>query len=153
MKFSLIFILFLTGCLTTPQKTATYSNPEIGVPSAEQAVVIVYRKVVAPFIYPVSASINQKRFTTLTNNTFSWAYLPKGNHSLKITWPLLALTPGKTLELEVEAGKYYVVEFTGNTEIAGVGAIVYSTHDLSVNSSEQQLQVVKDCCRYVPSAL
>lgn len=153
MKFSLIFLLFLTGCVTTSKNSATYSHAEIGLPNSDQAVLVLYRKMVAPLIFSVSSTINGKGFAHLPNNAFSWTFLPSGNHEVKVSWPFLALTSGKTINLNVEAGKYYFVEFGGDTQMAGVGAVVYNTHDISVNNYEQGILAVKDCCSYVPSEL
>jgi hypothetical protein len=153
MKFSLIFLLLLTGCMATSKKSPVYSNAEIGLPSSDKAVLVLYRKMVPPLIFPVSSTINGEGFANLPNNTFSWAYLPSGSHEIEISWPFLALTPGKTINLNVEVGKYYFVEFGGDIQAAGVGAVVYSTHDISVNNYEQGVLAVKSCCRYVPSEL
>ncbi|MCC2616867.1 DUF2846 domain-containing protein [Aestuariibacter halophilus] len=153
MRLSLLLIIFLTGCVNTPNNSPTYSQAEVGVPDSEKAVLVLYRKMVPPLIYTVSSTINGEKFANLPNNAFSWTFLPAGNHEVKISWPFLALTPGKTINLDVEAGKYYFVEFGGNTEFSGVGAVVFNTHDISINDYKQGIQAVTSCCGYVPSSL
>lgn len=130
----------------------SYTEANVGEPTTEKAVVILYRKMVPPVLYSVAATIDGKAFAKLPNNSFAWTYLEPGSHQIKVRWPLLAATPGVTINLKVESGKYYFVEFDGNTNIAGVG-VAYNTGDLQLDSPEHGLKNVKECCKQVPSQL
>lgn len=150
-----LMILILFGCAQTSDDTKNFSqtNAEIGQPNQQKAVLVLYRKSVPPLIFPFSSTVNDKEFTTLRNNTYSWSYLSPGEYELKIEWPFLAMTPGKTQNLEIEAGRYYFVEFGGDTNIAGVGSIVYGTYNFTISNHKENLLDIQNCCSFVPSRL
>ncbi|WJG09427.1 DUF2846 domain-containing protein [Aliiglaciecola sp. LCG003] len=154
MVSRITFVLFLlAGCAQPSRFAPSYADAHVGTPDADKAVLVLYRKTVPPLIYTVTSQVNDKEFASLPNNAFSWSYLTPGDYEIKMKWPLLALTPGKTINLNIEAGKYYFVEFGGDTHIAGVGGVVYSTHDITLNNYEQGILAVQNCCKYVPSRL
>ncbi|MCF2910488.1 hypothetical protein L1285_19440 [Pseudoalteromonas sp. DL2-H2.2] len=148
-----LVILFVLGCAQPPKSAATYANANVGEPDGDKAVLVLYRKTVPPLIYSVTAKVNGNDFATLPNDAFSWTFLTPGKNRIDISWPLLALTPGKTITLDVSPGKYYFVEFGGDIHMAGVGAVAYNTHDVSVISYEAGLADVRECCLYMPSKL
>ncbi|OCQ21258.1 hypothetical protein A7985_11565 [Pseudoalteromonas luteoviolacea] len=148
-----LFLLFLAGCAQPPKNALNYSDAEVGSPNENNAVLVLYRKTVPPVMYSVTSKVNGKEFATLPNNAFSWTYLPAGSHKIEIKWPFLALTPGKTIDLDVDAGKYYFIEFGGETNVAGFGAAAYNTHDITLSNFEQGLATVNSCCKYMPSKL
>lgn len=155
MKSLLIIFItaFLIGCAQAPKKTSTFSETKIDIPDEKSAVVVVYRKMVPPIIFPVSTTMNEKPFATLPNNSFTWAKIAPGEYKLKFSWPLLAATPGETKNLTIEAGKYYFVEFGGSTRIgySGIGPVGYNTHNVEIHDSNLGLKSVMDCCKYIPS--
>ncbi|MCW8127834.1 DUF2846 domain-containing protein [Microbulbifer halophilus] len=148
----LLLFLFMSGCATVPEGALAYDKADVGEPTSEKGVVVLYRKMVPPVMYSVTATLNGKAFSKLPNKSFVWAYVEPGKHEIKIKWPFIATTPGETINLNVEPGKYYFVEFGGSTNVSGVG-VAYNTHDLNLDSPEYGLQDVKECCRQMPSQL
>lgn len=154
MKYIYLILahIFFSGCATAPKGALTYDQADVGKPTANQAVVVLYRKTVPPVLYSVTATLNGKTLAKLPNKSFVWSYVEPGDHEIKVKWPLLAATPGRSINLNVEAGKYYFLEFGGATNWSGVG-VAYNTHDLNVGAAESGLKDVKECCKQVPSQL
>ncbi len=150
----LLLCMILASCAAMPaQHAPTYNESQVGEPDINGAILILYRKMVPPVAYSVTATINDESFATLPNNSFAWKYLSPGDYEIKITWPIIAMTFGKTIKLSVEAGQYYFVNFGGDFNILmlGTGAVGYSTHNLAVQNTEGALREIKECCRQAPS--
>lgn len=157
MKIKSIFFiaasLFLTACATAPEQATRYSETDIGLPDSKQSVFVIYRQLVPPVAYSVKASVNGQPVATLPNNAFTWFYLEEGSHDIAISWPMLALMPGERHEVDVKSGNYYFLEFSGEMMVAGGLTLTpYSVSDLSVVNKDDAVQVLKNCCQFVPSS-
>ena len=143
--------LLASGCATAPSNAPAFSQAGVKKPDSQSSVLVLYRKLVSPVAFSVSAKLDGKLMVELPNEAFTWARLEPGEHVLTIEWPAFAMQRDQRQELTVEPGKYYFVEFRGDFYVAvGVG---YSVQDLGEVSQAKALEELRRCCRYVPSRL
>ncbi|WP_075186360.1 hypothetical protein [Teredinibacter haidensis] len=150
--FLLFIFCFIVACATPPSTSLNYDNADVGTPNEEYSVLVLYRKMVPPVMYKVSASLNGKSIAQLPNKAFTWVYITKGEHEIKIKWPGIAMTPSTKINLTAEPGRYYFVEFGGSTYVSGTG-VAYNLHGAKVRTYEESVDEVRSCCGFIPSLL
>ncbi|WP_422134279.1 hypothetical protein [Endozoicomonas sp. ALD040] len=152
--FILLSAVLLSACSTAPKNAASYIDAKIGIPSEDKAVLVIYRQMVPPVAYSVSAEVDGKPIAKLPNNTFTWTYLEEGDHNIKIKWPFMALTPSKEYVLNIVPGNYYYVEFGGDLHVGWINtAIPYTVNNLSPIDPKKAEHVLTECCSYMPARL
>ncbi|KEI71890.1 DUF2846 domain-containing protein [Endozoicomonas elysicola] len=152
--FAVIVSLLLGACATAPESAPKYHEADIGAPDNNKAVLVIYRQLVPPVAYKVKAKVNDNVISSLPNQAFTWTYLEPGHYDIDISWPLFALIPGESREITVNAGHYYFIEFSGDMMVAGGTTLTpYSINDLDVIAPKKAIEVLKNCCQYIPSSL
>jgi hypothetical protein len=144
-----VAVLICTSCATPPEDAPAFTPTALGMPDEHRAVLIIYRKIVPPTAYTVTATVDDRLFAKLPNKAFSWIYLTPGEHVLKIAWPALALQHDEERTLNVDAGKYYFVQFEGDMRV--FFGIPYTASNVDLVDSEQAIRALRECCRFVPS--
>lgn len=151
---SLLFVLsifvLLLGCATPPNEAPKLSETQLGKPDQERAVLIIYRKMVPPLAYSVTAKVDGNPLAKLPNKAFTWTYLTPGEHKVEIRWPLLALLSGEEYDLNIEAGNYYFLQFGGELNFTGVGYGTYTTSHMALEEQTKALLEIEECCRLIP---
>ncbi|KMT65237.1 DUF2846 domain-containing protein [Catenovulum maritimum] len=148
-QFISAFVLLLTVGCVSPINSPKLSQSNIAVPDENRAVLIIYRKWVPPILYPVTAYVDNVEQFSLPNKSFSWVYLEPGEHQVKISWPLLAMTGSKKINITIQANKYYFLEFGGSMNATGVGSTFYTSHSFNFSDDIAYKKDVSDCCSLV----
>jgi Protein of unknown function (DUF2846). len=143
------FSLF-TGCASHNTKPNTADL--LPTPVEGKAVLVIYRKAAKPNNLPVENFIGEQSLGALRNNQFSWIYLEPGDYTVKTQWPDAALIPTTERHLNIESGRYYLLEMRG-----GVGiAVLFQSRELKPTSTSlktgdysQAIKWLDHCCQLV----
>jgi hypothetical protein len=142
--------VLVAGCATAPKDAPSFAEASVAKPNEHSSILILYRKLVTPLAFSVTAKLNGKVLAELPNEAFTWARMGPGEQILTIEWPALAGQSDKKQVLKVEPGKYYFVEFRGNFNTAlGVG---YSFQNLGEVNQDRAITDLLECCRHVPAS-
>jgi len=150
-------VFLVAGCAQAPSTAPTLSEAGIGTPDQDSGILVVYRELVPPVAYTVSVLVNGQRVASLPNDAYTFIRVPPGDHEVRISWPALAMTPGRKTEAAVAAGEHVFVAFTGRTD-----AVLFTSPESAVPVTSQLLAVVPPapgldrinrCCRHVPALI
>jgi len=144
--YLLLFCCILVSACTAPSSSLNYADAEIGEPNDERAVVVVYRKMVAPILYPVSVHLETTKKASLPNNSFTWFYAVPGTNEIRFKWPALTLQPGSKQQVEFTAGNTYYIEFKSNM---GFSSVAYVVNSSGVADEKLAKDELKECCKYI----
>ena len=147
--FFTIISFSLLGCASTHKNAQSFSEANIGVPTEEKAVLVLYRKLVPPVAFTVKAMVDGDLVAKLPNKAFSWVYVKPGEHKISFSWPGWTLTSGQSEIVNVESGRFYFVELRGGLGYS-VG-ISYVVNDISVGTYAEKFEDINSCCKYVPA--
>lgn len=162
----------ISGCSAlspSGPKFAMISQPK---PSADQALVYVYRYTDGRWVGRVDVSLDGKEIAAIGDWEFSWCYLSPGNHTFRAAWGLMdkpmfedGQFDAKTLSMKVESGKTYYLCYairengspTTKLESSGlVGKALSTSHVTSVEllpEDEAHALSVLQGCRFRESDL
>ena len=66
-------------------------------------------------------------------------------------WPLFTLTLGSSLDISIDANKYYYIEFTGDTKFAYNS--FYNDNNVEIKNKNIANAELLKCCKYIKSNL
>lgn len=152
MKYLLILLsLLVTACASTPKGALQFDEVKIPSPSNGESTLVFYRKISPPASYEMRVHINDIETVSLPNNAFSYVSLRPGAVKIKTSWSGWSGTPSREQNIEVSPNSILYLELTSS---------VYTPWGLKLGSDTTQPQsdsdainVLRSCCKYVPSLL
>lgn len=83
-------------------------------------------------------SLDAKKLLTLKPGSFTWLYVPEGEHVVSATWPaLLFFTETRRLKLNASAGESYFIKVYPTTLTSSSGAVQARGMALKMSSAEE----------------
>lgn len=131
-------------------ETAPSAAPE-GSPAARDgfAVVYIYRPDSPPILKSPKVFVDGKETLKLSNKSYSWFYVPAGNHSIKTDWGYFGKSMAKSVSLTAESGATYYVRAGGTKSMQGT----YDDYHTSLDPVDATLAVkeIKKLKKYIPA--
>jgi hypothetical protein len=158
-------LLLLVGCAAAPKDAPTFSMAALPPQGSDYAVLVIYREMVPPLAYKPTVSVNGQEAAELPNDAFTWIKAKPGHVSVKNDWSFGSGNPAGAVDMDVEAGRYYYFEITGDqaptnmtpfTIVAHVASNTASFHTavqgrgFAPEDEATATGRLKACCRYVP---
>ncbi len=143
VKFLLLTLFVLTACGTIPEGPQ-FSQISVPVPSAEKALIIVYRDYAEPTGLDATVFVGNKELFALPQKSFAFASIEPGDHALEIKWPAVSMTPGWQGNDVFEANKTYYFQLVGSS-----GSGFFFQSKLSAQSEQLASSSLFSCCRLI----
>ena len=143
VTFLLLTLFVLTACGTIPGGPQ-FSEISVPVPSAEKALIIVYRDYAEPTALDATLLIGGKEVFALSQKSFAFAEIEPGDHTLEIKWPAVSMTPGWQGNDVFEVDKTYYYQLVGSS-----GGGFFFKSKLSAQSEQLASASLFLCCRLI----
>lgn len=111
-------------------ETALNAAPESApAPREGHAVIYIYRPGSPPILHSPKILVDGKQTLKLSNKSYSWFYVPAGNHSITTDWGYFGKSMAKSVSLSAESGAIYYIRAGGTKSTQGMTDIYHTSLD------------------------
>lgn len=130
-------------------EAAPVTAPEGGpAPREGYAVIYVYRPDSPPIFKSPKILVDGKETLKLSNKSYSWFYVPVGNHRVKTDWGYFGKSMVKSISISAESGATYYIR-AGGTKSMQWSSDVYHT-SLDPVDATLAVKEIKKLKKYIP---
>lgn len=143
--------LLVLGACSTVTTGPPFSEAKAPPPPTGKAAVYVYRKHAEPTAWGSTIFFASKEIATLSQSGFTWAHVPPGPLTVRVTWPSLSGQKDSELQPLIEPGRTYFLEVLGVSRGFCVGTGCITTRigsSLKEVNPEEAADVIEGCCKY-----
>lgn len=152
MKYLIILLsVLVTACASTPKGALTFDEVKIPSPSSGESTLVFYRKISPPAAYEMRVHINDAEAASLPNNAFSYVTLKPGTVKMKTSWTAWSGMPSREKNIEIPPNSIVYLELTSS--VYTPGGLQLGSNRTQTQSDSYAVNVLRSCCKYVPSKL